>query len=440
MRRQQRVVWQEGMFISPQHFQQQDRHYRHYVEQYAVAAGHDGYGLCELQIDRERLKIGKIVITVCKGVFPDNTYFESNHELLLNVPENTLNKSVFLALPLVVDGEVEYGAAAEKRRHLVEDITLFDTSDASTNSVDAKVARPNIRLLLEGEDTTGLTVIPVARILERRESGAIILDQRFIPASLHYGASALLTERLQELQVLIETRANMVQQRIGNGQQSMSEQSLLREYLWLQTLNRWIPWLTHTLDNPQTLTQEVYLKLATFSAELNSFTPAIAKPLASLQYDAMHRGFMPLFAKLREQLSVVQKDSVLEFPWDTRLFEKRRLLRASVADISNLSSHRFILCVESSIGSAALSQLVPSACKLCGLSQIAEVVRNALSGVTLTSMPVAPSELKSKSDAAYIEIDTHHPYWQSLVEKREPLALHVDVRIPDIKIKLYVLD
>lgn len=428
------------MFIAPQHFQQQDRHFQNYVEQYVAVAGQGHrYGLSELQIDVDRLKVGKIAVTVCKGIFPDGTYFEASHELLLEVPESTLNKRVYIALPMAVEGETEYGNKDEKLRYVRESVTLFDASQSGNQSVETDVAQINARLILEGGDTTGLTVIPIARVLEKRESGALILDQGFIPACIQYGASSLISERLKELLVLVEARANMVVQRISAGQERKSEQSLLREYLWLQTLNRWVPWLTATLENPATPTDVVYERLATLSAELCSFEPAVAEPPETLISKDMQAAFAPLFNRLREQLSLVQNDSVLEYDWDTNLFEKRRLLRTAVPDIQMLDSHRFVLCVESSIGAAALGQLFPGACKLCGLSQIAEVVRNGMSGITLTALPIAPSELKPQADVCYVEIDTRHPYWQELVEKREAIALHVDGRIPDVKLKLYAL-
>ncbi len=428
------------MFIAPQHFQQQDRHFHHYVEQYAATMGSgQRYGLSGLQIDSERLKIGKIAVTACRGIFPDGSFFESNQELLLDIPEGTLNKRIFLALPMAVEGETDIGERAENRRYYRESVTLFDASQAGNNGVDTEVAQVNARLMLEGEDITGLTLIPLARILERRESGALVLDQGFIPACIHYGASTLLSERLKELQVLVSARASMVVQRISAGQERKSEQTMMREYLWLQTLNRWIPWLSTTLENPATACDEVYQRLATLSAELCSFEPAVAAELPPLHSHDMQAAFAPLFTRLRDQLSLVQSDSVLEYEWDSSLFEKRRLLRAAVADLHLLENHRFVLCIESSIGAAALAQLFPAAAKLCGLSQIAEVVRNGMSGITLSALPVAPTELKPRADVCYIEIDTRHSYWQELLEKREALALHVDGRIPDLKLKLYAL-
>jgi type VI secretion system protein ImpJ len=130
---------------------------------------------------------------------------------------------------------------------------------------------------------------------------------------------------------------------------------------------------------------------------------------------------------------------VREFSWDSSLFEKRRILRTAIGNIHTMENYRFVLSVKSSIGSANLMRLFPISCKLCGSSQISEVVRNGLAGVTLTALPVAPTELKPRTDICYIEIDTHHKYWQELVEKREPIVVHIDARIPDIELKLFAL-
>ena len=59
-----KVVWQEGMFIAPQHFQQQDRFVQDYVRQNVemLAGFSPFYGVTELTINHELLKILPFVI------------------------------------------------------------------------------------------------------------------------------------------------------------------------------------------------------------------------------------------------------------------------------------------------------------------------------------------------------------------------------------------
>ncbi len=85
-------------------------------------------------------------------------------------------------------------------RYLTRTINVFDTSTSENASVEVDVAQLNIAIKLEGEDTSGFTLIPFAKVLECSETGEVMLDRSFIPACLHYGASQLLVERLKEIQ------------------------------------------------------------------------------------------------------------------------------------------------------------------------------------------------------------------------------------------------
>lgn len=440
MRRHRKVVWSEGMFIAPQHFQQQERYLHHYLEQYtAQFSGGNRFGVSALEIDANRLGIGKLAVTQCRGVFPDGSYFESSRELLMDIPAGTLEKRIFLALPMSVEGENEFGDLKDLRRYSKVSINLFDSSDSSQSSIETILSEPNVRLVLEGDEVTGMTLIPIARVLEKRENGEVVLERGFIPACLQYGASPVLVERIKELFALTQARANSVTQRIEAGQNRKSEQSLMREYLWLQALNRWLPWLHLVLNNPNRLLEEVYEGLVRYSSELKSFEPRVAELPEPLIKNDLKLVFSKVFATLRDQLSMVQSDSVTEFHWDNNLFERRRLLRTSVPNIHLMDNRRFILAVESSIGSSTLNQIFPSACTLCGLSQIAELVRNGLSGIGMSMLPVAPNELKARADMSYFEIDTGHELWQEIKTKREPITLHVDSRVPDVALTLYAL-
>src|SRR5690242_18584612 len=70
-----RIVWSEGLFLQPQHFQQQDRHFERYVEARCQSLAPYPWGLIEAEVERDFLKIGKIGFRRLVGVFPDGTPF-----------------------------------------------------------------------------------------------------------------------------------------------------------------------------------------------------------------------------------------------------------------------------------------------------------------------------------------------------------------------------
>ena len=54
-----KVVWSEGLFLRPQHFQQQDRHIERYIETRCEGLTSYSWGFTEFQLETDLLSIGK---------------------------------------------------------------------------------------------------------------------------------------------------------------------------------------------------------------------------------------------------------------------------------------------------------------------------------------------------------------------------------------------
>ena len=437
-----KVVWQEGMFIAPQHFQQQDRYFQNYVRQNVETLSEFSpfYGVTELVINHDLLKVGKLSIAKSSGVFPDGTHFDMKNEIVRDIAQGNVENLVYLALPVALQGNNDYGQESfERSRYLTSPVDIFDAASLESASVEIEVANLNIVIKLEGEDTSGFTLIPIAKILEYTDSSEVILDHNFIPTCLHYGASELLVKRLKEIHALTVNRATNLLQRIQAGQETKSPQAMMQDYLWLQTVNNWLPWLDLTMANTKLKPHQLYVELRRFEAQVMSLIPETPPQCRPLQYHRMYESFYPLFSSLRNKLTLAHHDSVLEFAWNSTLFEKRRLMRTFLPDIEGVEKRRFVLSVRAHINSRELRELFPLAAKLSGNSRIAEIVRNGLSGIELNPLSVAPIELKPSPGAAYFEIDVMSRIWQSMLENRDALALHVDTRINELEIMLYAL-
>src|SRR5206468_10456602 len=70
-----RVVWSEGLFLQPQHFQQQDRYFEQYVETRCQPLASYSWGFTEVEIERDLLSIGKFALRRATGIFPDGAPF-----------------------------------------------------------------------------------------------------------------------------------------------------------------------------------------------------------------------------------------------------------------------------------------------------------------------------------------------------------------------------
>lgn len=435
-----KVVWSEGMFLSPQHFQQQDRYLEGVVKGYSEFMNPNRYGLADLEFDKPLSKIGKIGIKNAKGLFPDGTPFDIQNGLAVEIPSGTHDKLVYLALPIYRSGVVDIGEERDKhhRYHRLEHNT-FDTSRDQSEAIQLELAGLNIELKLEGDDLQDYTLIPIAHVSEHKSDGEVILNKGFIPVCLYFSVSDYLKDNVNDLYVQMQYRARSISQRLKVESASKSHQALIRDYQWLQALGRWLPSIKCWLDLGSIAPQTVYYTCLTMVGEMQGLEGKMPQEYGKWEPSRLYAIFSELFSDIRILLREVQLDNLTSLVWDSRLLEKRRLLRTMVQDRSLFNSGRFVLVVSSPQGAVKLSEQFPLISKLAGNSAIAGLVRNALSGVPLRVLPVPPSELKARSDSAYFEVDTHSTLWRELIQKDEPIALHVDTRMGDVDIEFFVI-
>ena len=66
-----------------------------------------------------------------------------------------------------------------------------------------QLGRKNIRLLVAGENTEGLALLPLGRV-RRQGSGQFVFDDRFVPPTLQISAAPPLMAMLRRLIALLE--------------------------------------------------------------------------------------------------------------------------------------------------------------------------------------------------------------------------------------------
>lgn len=98
------VLWHEGLFIKPQHFQQLTKASEAALHQRLSSLNTAFYGFSELQLNQEYLSLGKVAITRARGIMPDGTVFDIPGDLPPPPPleiddDGTQRRHVYLCLP-----------------------------------------------------------------------------------------------------------------------------------------------------------------------------------------------------------------------------------------------------------------------------------------------------------------------------------------------------
>ena len=439
-----RTVWQEGMFLSPQHFQQQERYLESYSRQLVALSAGRPAGFAELVIDQEQLAIGRFMLRRCSGIFPDGTPFTHHSAIVREIESAEPGSLIYLALPALRSGTVDTVAEDETNtdasRHLSFDHEVYDSTDRDNDPVTLTLSRLNLKLLQAGEEADSHIRLAVARIQERQNDGRLLLDTTFIPRCLDYRSSSFLKEQVQNLQARMRSRAANMANQIGPHAEQKSVQSMQLEYLWLQALNRYSSRLASIASGECLRPGELHRELVTMAADLATFTTTLAPEFEPYNPDEPYQSFASVLTTLQQNLRQARSEKITALTWDDSLFERRRLLRTQVENRSLFNDGRFVLAVTSTLGPSRCRELFPATAKLAGHHRIAERVRGALSAVPLEPMQMPPLELKARPDTVYFEVDTSHELWQELVSTHDAIALHIDEQIPaDITVALYVV-
>ena len=109
-----KVIWQEGLFLQPQHLQQQERYFERLIRSSTAGLTPFSYGLTQLEINTDLLALGKFTVRTASGVLPDGTPFNIPRDVqcptAIDLPETLRNATIYLMLPDRQPGAIESDA------------------------------------------------------------------------------------------------------------------------------------------------------------------------------------------------------------------------------------------------------------------------------------------------------------------------------------------
>src|SRR5687768_15776117 len=135
-----RVIWSEGLFLQPQHFQQQERYLERYVETRCQPLVPYSWGFTELEFERDLLSIGKFGLRRVAGVFPDGTPFRMPDDDPLPPPidvgPDVRDQVLYLAVPLRRSGEPDVTRSTDADELVRHDVRELQARNATSSTGD----------------------------------------------------------------------------------------------------------------------------------------------------------------------------------------------------------------------------------------------------------------------------------------------------------------
>ena len=166
-----KVIWSEGMFITPQHFQQHDRYLERFVEgRTSPLQGHH-WGFTRLELDSAALAQGKIQLVTARGVFPDGTPFDipgsDQPPQPVDIGKDVRDELIVLALPMRRAGTDETSDDGEQSDQLtrfsISDADIRDSNASNPDSTLIRLGHLRLRLALKRDTADAYTTLGHAR-------------------------------------------------------------------------------------------------------------------------------------------------------------------------------------------------------------------------------------------------------------------------------------
>jgi type VI secretion system protein ImpJ len=435
-----RVVWSEGMYLGPHHFQAQSRYFEDSARFTTSSLWFEPWGLVAAQLDPEALQNGTVSLIHARGIFPDGLVFHMPESDALPAARNIADlfppaqDAVTLMLVVAPRRAEGINTADEKARYSAEIRVLHDET-TGRDEKPVQVGRKNISLRLDTEPLDDLVTLPIARVM-RDGSGHFIFDPDFVPPCVEFSASERLMSLLARLIEILEDKSSRFA-RSGQGK-SWAEFSTteVANFWLLHTVNSALAPLRHQYLTRRGHPEALYVEMLKLGGALCTFAfESHPRDLPLYDHRNLAKCFGALDDHIRTHLETIVPTQFINIPLVKRA---DYFYEAEIKDQRCLDRARWIFGVRSKVSEPDLIARTPQIVKLCSKTGLPQLVKRALAGMALTHLPVPPAAIPVRADFQYFSVSRSGPCWDHIVQTRQ-IGLYVPGDLPDPEVQVLVV-
>jgi type VI secretion system protein ImpJ len=446
-----KIVWSEGMYLAPHHFQAQSRYFQDSIHFATASLWNESYGVVAIQLDTDALRSGTLALLHARGLFEDGLAFDMPESDSLPPPraiaEAFSPTADHLNICLAIqrwspDGQnCEAEAIDGANTRYVGDVRSLHDENTGRDEKPVRLGRKNIRLILESEAAEDLLTLPIARVV-RDVSGRFALDPTFIPPCLKINASEQLFNMLRRLVDILEEKSAAVSQDQYTADKTFKANLSARhvaQFWFLHAINSSLSPLRHLLLSKQGHPEELFREMLRLGGALCTFG-LDTHPRSLPNYDHLHldQCFHQLDEHIRRLLEVVVPSQAIVIPLKQT---NRYYYEEELKDERCFGTSRWILGVHSEVGEAELITRTQQLVKVCSARFVPELVKRALPGLTLIHLPVPPSAIAAKVQFQYFSISRSGQSgpgcWEHIM-KTKSVGVYVPGELPSPELELIV--
>ncbi len=446
------VVWQEGMLLSPQHFQQMERAHHHRLTRRFSFSEPFGYGLRSLVLDDQALLHGRFSVVRAAGVFPDGTPFDTETGDPLPAPRDISRwfdgqhdrLLVSLGLPLRRAGQPlaapTAGDSIPGPRYTIQATVLADDHAEGVDR-ELALARPNLVLLLPDEALSQHDVLPIGEVVRSttgfamREPFGGAADPYIPPVVALEGSRSLHAQVRRMLNLLLDRSRELSELRTNRGGVAEFGRSDTANFWQLHSVNTYVPLLRHHVENPRVHPEPVFLALATLAGELCTFNTKIsARELPVYEHNALGTCFGQMCRTLEELL----QENIPTRGKRVELILKPGPIHVGALSEPKLLEPRARLFLGVSHAEMDRQQVLATfALRACVASErtVLGLMAAALPGLKLLPPAPVPAGTPNHNSYDYFELDRQHDLWRDIAAARD-VAVYLPPEFANAKLDL----
>jgi type VI secretion system protein ImpJ len=434
-----KVVWSEGLFLRPHHFQQADRYAEQLVESRTSQITPYPWGFSDIEIDRDLATQSKFGLRRAAGIMPDGTPFSvPRHSPLpppVPVPDNAAGLTVWLVMPMSHPNtrEVDGNAADSASRYVAAAETVIDSTSKLQVEEQIDVAVPRFSFEIRKTPKPGFVSLLCARIIEVNDK-AVVFDERFAPPVLVISAHQTVTGWLDRVIGWVETKLEELSRYASDRLSGGGLQGV--DYSVLQLLNRQLPVLKHMRTSRYVHSERLYVELLRIAGELATYSTRErrAHDYPAYDHDDLDTSFAPVLSDIQRFLSVnVSRAIRLD------IVEKAaNAFIASVNDRNLFRSSTFVLEVAARRPLTEIQAQCPALFKVGPNTKMNEIVHAHLPGIPLIHIPTPPPQIRAISSNVYFVLDRMSPLWPSF-SNAAGIGMHFSGDWPGLELTLWAI-
>jgi type VI secretion system protein ImpJ len=441
----QKVLWSEGLFLTPHHFQQADRYMEGLISRRIAAVQSMGFGLCDLKIGSEALSGGQLVLERCVGVLPDGLAVDSPEldpppparpvEAAFDPKKGTLG--AYLAVPLARPGAPACSAEGTldgrpTRYHR----SASSVADENTGGGDRELALASktLRILFEGEPQDDYVTLKIAEI-GRSASGKFVQSETFVPPCLRLAASPYLVGLLRRILEMVSAKSSDLSAQRRQRSQGLVEftMSEAANFWFLHTVNAYIPVLMHYHSHPEAHPESVFVELAKLAGELFTFAgEGHPKDLPLYSHESPGGSFAAIEKRISDLMGTVIPTRCIPIPLERM---RESLFTGKLRDDRVVEAGQLYLAVAAEVPEDKVIREVPLKAKVSSTDRVDQLIAAALRGLTLRHLPTPPAEIPVQPGRQYFQVDKTGEHWEA-VKKSRSISFYIPAEFKGLRLEL----